>query len=147
MAPSRRQAATAAKPALKSIRGGKNAGPHEKSRSGELLLENAVIPVGKLAVGLGITKGQLAETIGMRPETLNRTTRANSVKTQARVREMLEIISRITGWAGGEQQALAWYRAYPIPAFGGRTAEALVKEGRAASVRDYIDQIATGGFA
>ena len=41
---------------------------------------------------------------------------------------MLEIISRVTDWAGGKEQAMAWYRAQPLPAFGGRTAEALVKE-------------------
>jgi hypothetical protein len=42
---------------------------------------------------------------------------------------------------------MAWYRAQPIPAFGGRTAEALVKEGKAAAVRDYLDHVAVGGFA
>jgi RES domain-containing protein len=31
-----------------------------------------------------------------------------------------EILHRVTGWAGGGRQALAWYRAEPIPAFGGR---------------------------
>jgi hypothetical protein len=42
---------------------------------------------------------------------------------------------------------MAWYRAEPIPAFGGRTAEALVKAGEAAAVRDYLDHIAAGGYA
>ena len=42
---------------------------------------------------------------------------------------MLEIVARVTDWAGGERQAMAWYRAEPIPAFGGRTAESLVKDG------------------
>ena len=60
---------------------------------------------------------------------------------------MLEIVARIVEWAGGEKQAMAWYCTEPIPAFGGRTAEALVKEGRAAAVRDYLDRVATGGFA
>ena len=46
-----------------------------------------------------------------------------------------------------EEQAMAWYRAEPIAAFGGRTAESLVKEGKAAAVRDFLDHIATGGFA
>ena len=50
-------------------------------------------------------------------------------------------------WAGGAYQALAWYRAEPLPAFGGRTAEALVKEGKANAVRDYLDHVALGGFA
>ena len=42
---------------------------------------------------------------------------------------------------------MSWYRAEPIPAFGGRTAEALVKSGDAAALRDYLDQVAMGGFA
>ena len=60
---------------------------------------------------------------------------------------MLEIVNRIAGWAGGTDQAVAWYRAEPIPAFGGRTAEQLVKDGRAAALRDWLDHVATGGFA
>jgi len=68
-------------------------------------------------------------------------------KTQNREREMLEIVSRISGWAGGKEQAMAWYRSEPIPAFGGRTAEALLKTGKASAVRDYLDHIAVGGFA
>ena len=63
------------------------------------------------------------------------------------VREMLEIVSRVSDWAGGKDQAMAWYRAEPIAAFGGRTAESLVKEGKASAVRDYLDHVATGGFA
>ena len=60
---------------------------------------------------------------------------------------MLEIVSRISTWAGGKDQAMAWYRAQPIAAFGGRTAEALVKSGQAAALRDYLDHLAMGGFA
>jgi Protein of unknown function (DUF2384) len=52
--------------------------------------------------------------------------------------EMLEIITRISKWAGSDAQALAWYRAEPIPAFGGRTAESLVKDGKTSAVRDYL---------
>jgi predicted NUDIX family NTP pyrophosphohydrolase len=64
-----------------------------------------------------------------------------------RLCEMNEILTRVAGWAGGPAQAMAWYRAEPIPAFGGRTAEALVKSGQAGPLRDYLDSIALGGFA
>ena len=60
---------------------------------------------------------------------------------------MLEILQRVQLWAGGPAQAMAWYRAEPIPAFGGRTAESLVKSGSASAVRDYLDHLATGGYA
>jgi hypothetical protein len=94
-----------------------------------------------------MSQAKLAETVGIAPETLQRRARAAAPKTQSRLREAVEIISRISDWAGGPVQAMAWYRAEPIPAFGGRTAESLVKEGKAAAVRDYLDGVALGGFA
>lgn len=105
------------------------------------------IAIDRLADGFGMSKSQLAETAGLARETLYRTDRSRAAKTQGRLREMLEIISRVTDWAGGKEQAMAWYRAQPLPAFGGRTAEALVKDGKATAVRDYLDHMAVGGFA
>ncbi|MER9120175.1 DUF2384 domain-containing protein [Mesorhizobium sp. M0954] len=105
------------------------------------------IAVGQVADSFGMSKGQLAQTAGLARETLYRLERSRTAKTQSRLREMLEIISRVTEWAGGKEQAMAWYRAQPLPAFGGRTAEALVKDGKAAAIRDYLDHMALGGFA
>jgi ribosome-binding protein aMBF1 (putative translation factor) len=105
------------------------------------------ISVGRVARRFGMSKVQLAETIGLKPETIYRAARLEAPKTQTRATEMLEIIGRIADWAGGEKQAMAWYRAEPIAAFGGRTAESLVKDGKASAVRDYLDHVATGGFA
>lgn len=105
------------------------------------------IAIGQLADGFGMSKSQLAETAGLARETLYRVERSSTPRAQGRLREMLEIISRVTDWAGGKDQAMAWYRAQPLPAFGGRTAEALVKDGKAAAVRDYLDHMAVGGFA
>lgn len=105
------------------------------------------IAAARVADGFGMSKSQLAETAGLARETLYRPERVGAPKAQGRLREMLEIISRVTDWAGGKDQAMAWYRAQPLPAFGGRTAEALVKDGKAAAVRDYLDHMALGGFA
>jgi hypothetical protein len=95
----------------------------------------------------GLSKKQLAETVGLPPEALYKQARFGAAKTQSRLREMSEILTRVAGWAGGRMQAMAWYRAEPIPAFGGRTAESIVKSGHAGQLRDYLDSIALGGFA
>ena len=79
-----------------------------------------------------MSKSQLADTAGP--------------KAQGRVREMRAIINLVKGWAGGTAQAIAWYRAEPIPAFGGHTAEAVVKSSNATAVRDYVDHLANVGY-
>ena len=116
------------------------------------LLSGFIGPAGHVEIALvadsfGMSKSQLAETIGLSPEALYKAARAQAAKTQSRVREMLEIVGRVSAWAGGKEQAMAWYRAQPIGAFGDRTAEALVKSGQAGALRDYLDHIAMGGFA
>ncbi len=112
-----------------------------------LLDRSGMLTADRVANAFGMSKVQLAETIGLRRETFYKTSRARAPKTQARMREMLEIVSLVSDWAGGRDQAMAWYRAQPLPAFGGRTAEALVKSGKAVALRDYIDHLALGGFA
>ncbi len=106
-----------------------------------------MVSVDAVADLFGMSKQQLAETVGFDTQTLYRANRATAPRTQARLREMLEIIVRVSDWAGGQRRAMAWYRAQPIAAFGGRTAEALVKDGKAGALRDYLDHLAQGGFA
>jgi hypothetical protein len=108
---------------------------------------NGLVRVDELSSALRLTQAQLAETAGLPREALQKSVRRESLKAQVRLRELMEIVDLVQGWAGGSAQALAWYRAEPIPAFGGRTAEALVKSGQASAVRDYIDHIAIGGYA
>jgi uncharacterized protein (DUF2384 family) len=121
--------------------------PSKAGRLSNFRGSEGTLSVDRIAERLGLSKRQLAETMGMPREVMHRTARQEAAKTQARAAEMVEILSRIADWAGGEKQALSWYRAEPIPAFGGRTAESLVKDGKAAAVRDYLDLVATGGFA
>ncbi len=108
--------------------------------SGNLVIE-------RVAKSFGMSKTQIVQTAGLNPSVTYRPARLRSPKNQNRVREMLEVIGRVSEWAGGKDQAMAWYRAEPLPAFGGRTAESLVKDGKAAAVRDYLDSVAMGGFA
>ena len=110
-------------------------------------MSKGTIDVERVGNSFGLSKAQIAETAGISLETLYRPGRAASPRTQARLREMLEIVKRVESWAGGKDQAMAWYRAEPLPAFGGRTAEALVKDGKAMALREYLDHVALGGFA
>lgn len=114
---------------------------------GDYLDKAGLVDVDVVTAELRLTRGQLAETIGLAPTTISKADRREAPKAQNRMREMLEILARVQEWAGGETQALAWYRSQPIPALDGRTPEALVKSGEAAAVRDYLDHLALGGFA
>ena len=112
----------------------------------------AMMPAGQPDIGLittavGLPRAQLAAVVGLPADALQAIDPADAVATQARVLELVEIIGRIESWAGGARSAMAWYRAQPIPAFGGRTAEAMVKAGDATAVWRYLDHIAVGGFA
>ena len=128
-------------------RGVRKAAASGHSALGERLLARRPFDARVIVAEFGLSKAQLAETTGLSPDTLYRPDRATAPRTQQRLREMLEIVHRVAPWAGGKDQAMAWYRAQPIPAFGGRTAESLVKEGRAGDVRDWLDMVALGGFA
>jgi hypothetical protein len=112
----------------------------------ELVGPSAIDPES-VADSFGISKGQLAEATGISRETLYKRARSGAPRAQARLQEMIEILHRVSAWAGGGNQAMAWYRAQPLAAFGGRTAEALVKSGDAAKLRDYLDHLALGGYA
>ena len=112
-----------------------------------LMDEHGAVKVDDVAEAFAMSKAQLADTAGLAREVFQKASRREGPKAQSRVREMLEIINLVQTWAGSAAQAMAWYRAEPLPAFGGRTAEALVKSGNASAVRDYVDHMATGGYA
>ena len=95
----------------------------------------------------GLSKLQIARSLGLPAEAVHKRSRLAAAKTQQRLREMLEIVNRVSDWSGGQMQAMAWYRSQGIPALGDQTAEALVKAGKADVVREYLDGIALGGFA
>jgi len=110
-------------------------------------MDRGVVDVARVADAFRMSKGQLAQTTGLGVASVSKANRRVAPKAQTRVTEMLEILSRVRDWAGGEAQAMAWYRSQPIPALDGRTPEALVKAGRASAVREYLDHFALGGFA
>lgn len=98
---------------------------------------HSAISLDGIARHFGMSRRQLIETLG---------TTAGRPAGRARVEEMLSILERVTEQAGGPYQAMAWYRAEPLPAFGGRTAESLVKDGKAGAIREWLGHVALGAF-
>lgn len=111
------------------------------------LTTNGNVDIMAVAKRYRMTNKQIAETAGLASTAVVKAERREAQKTQTRMREMMEILELVKVWAGGEIQAMAWYRAQPIPALNGRTSEQLVKDGQAAAVRAYIDHMALGGYA
>lgn len=112
-----------------------------------LIREDGRVRVDALEARLRLTSEHLAQSVGLRREAISKKDRVDSPKTQSRLRDLVIILSRVERWAGSLPQAYAWYRAQPLPSFGDRTAESLVREGRAADVLAYLDRIAEGGYA
>lgn len=100
-----------------------------------------------LAEGLLTTQDEIARTAGLGRDAIARKERLASAKTQTRLREMVEIVNRLTPRFGSALVAYAWFRSEPLPGFGGLTAAGLVQKGAAAAVMDYIDAVDAGGFA
>jgi hypothetical protein len=110
-------------------------------------LTDGLVDADKIVAEFGMTKAALAQSLGFAEETLQRFSRVTAPKTQQRLRDMIEILTRVAPWAGGMPQALGWYRGQSIPALGDQTAEALVKTDQAGLVRSYLDGVAAGGYA
>lgn len=110
-------------------------------------IERGSLSPDRIAEHLRTTKEELAVTAGLSRDAVVRKARVQARGTQMRLREMVEILNRVEPWLGSPLAAYAWYRSQPLPGFTGRTAEMLVREGHAAAVRDYLDEVALGGFA
>ncbi|MDE0201919.1 MAG: MbcA/ParS/Xre antitoxin family protein [Rhodospirillaceae bacterium] len=100
-----------------------------------------------IADTLRTTKAEIAGTLGLGKDVFTRTSRVRARKTQVRLRQMLEILNRVEGATGSPIAAYAWFRAEPLPGFGGATPDQLVREGRAEHVHAYLDRIMAGGYA
>jgi hypothetical protein len=112
-----------------------------------LVRADGLIETTRLGDAFRISKTDLAEIAGLSREAVTKTARLHSPTTQARLRDMVDILVRVLPWAGSPPQALAWYRAQPLPSFGDMTAQELVQQGRADDVKTYLARIAAGGYA
>lgn len=111
------------------------------------LLEDQLLSPALIAAELRTTKAEIASTLGLGRDALSRASRTRARKTQVRLRQMLEILNRVEAETGSPLAAYAWFRAEPLPGFGGATAGLLLREGRAEHVLAHLDRVAAGGYA
>jgi len=113
----------------------------------EAMDAEGLVAVDRLVEAFRVTKPELARVAGLSRDAVSKRNRLKSRTTQARLRDIVEIINRVLPWAGSVAQAYAWYRAQPLPSFGDQTPEDLVRQGRAEAVKRHLSRIAVGGFA
>ncbi len=113
----------------------------------QVMSKQGLIEPATLAEKFHTTINEVSVLSGIALTTLKKKDRVNSPAAQAKLQCVVEIISKITPWAGSEQLAMAWYRNEPIAAFGGFTAENMIVQGKPEAVRQYIEHITLGGFA
>ena len=100
-----------------------------------------------IADALHTTKSEIADTLGLGRDAFSRTSRIRARKTQTRLRQTLEILNRVEAGTGSPLAAYAWFRAGPLPGFGGATPNLLLREGKADQVHAYLDRVMAGGYA
>ena len=110
-------------------------------------VEDQVFSPTLITEALRTTKAEIAGTLGLGKDAFTRASRVRARKTQARLRQMLEILNRVEAVTGSPLAAYAWFRAEPLPGFGGATSDQLLREGRADHVHAYLDRIMAGGYA
>lgn len=109
--------------------------------------EGGLFEPRKIAAILRTTSEEVAMSVGLGKDALQRRTRIHSDKTQRRLRELVEILNKVEPRFGSELMAYAWFRSEPLPGFDGRTAMQLVQEGKAQQVLEYIDAVDAGVYA
>ena len=106
--------------------------------------EDGIFLPARIADVLRTTSAEVAQTVGLGRDAVQRRDRVKASKTQRRLREMVEVITKVTPRFGSAMMAYAWYRSAPLAGFDGFTAMQLVRDGRQAEVLDYIDAVDAG---
>ncbi len=111
------------------------------------LAENAVFSPQRIAGRLMTSIEDVAASAGLGRDAVSRRDRLAAPRTQRRLREMVEILNRVSPRFGSDLLAYAWYRSEPLAGFGGLSAMALVRDGRADEVMAYLDAVDAGVHA
>ena len=75
--------------------------------------ENGQFAPKKIAAALRTTCEEVARSVGLGKDDVQRRDRIGSDRTQRRLREMVEIINKVAPRFGSYLMAYAWYRSEP----------------------------------
>jgi hypothetical protein len=107
----------------------------------------SVSSVGESArkrMAIRTTSDELARSLGLGKDAIQRKDRIASDRTQRRIRQMVEVLNKVEPRFGSALLAYAWYRSEPLPGFSGQTAMQLVQNNRVDDVLTYIDAVDAG---
>jgi hypothetical protein len=96
----------------------------------------------RFSAAVNIDLQTLAEQARVHRNTISRA--PNSKAIQDFLRQAVRVIKAATDLTGDLRRALFWYRAEPLAAFGYRTAERLVAEGRTEDLLSYVASLEAG---
>ena len=111
------------------------------------LVEDQVFSPALIADELRTSRREIASTLGLSKDAFARTSRIRAPKSQARLRQLLEILNRIEPEMDSPIAAYAWFRSARLPGFGGATPAGLVRDGRGEHVHAHLDRVWAGGYA
>jgi hypothetical protein len=97
---------------------------------------------GRVGALFGLRVQDLAERAHVHRNTP--TARPQAAQLQKYLQDMIRVLAVATAMTGDESRAVFLLRNEPLPAFGYKTADALVQEGRADAVVAYLESLAGG---
>lgn len=109
--------------------------------------EKGALAPRKIIEALRTTSDELARSLGLGKDAIQRKERIASDRTQRRLRQMVEVLNKVEPRFGSPLLAYAWYRSEPLAGFSGQTAMQLVQSNRADDVLTYIDAVDAGVHA
>jgi hypothetical protein len=101
-----------------------------------------VLSAKRFSLALHIDLQTLADQAHVHRNTISRAPASQGV--QRFLRDALKVIKAGTDISGDVNRALFWYRNEPLSAFGYKTAEQLVSEGRTDDVLRYVASLEAG---
>jgi hypothetical protein len=110
-------------------------------------VQHGIFDPKKIADVFKTSSTELATTVGLGRDAIQRKNRIAMAATQKRLRAMMEVINKVEPRFGSGLIAYAWYRSEPLGGFSGQTAMQLVKAGRVDEVLEYIDAVDAGVHA